>query len=579
MADEAKVREERSLRIEALKFSTQQSWIKLKMDPIAFSKMSLRDRSPIASAATKNISLSGPAIQNHVKPQENEQNSRHRPRRRGNRKRQEQDSATRLPVTKSTLSISENEDDGGVLLNAALTSVPAEGPARSNVPPKPTDVNISALNANRLVTSAYMPATNTHVPATLTDYSATTAHQAAKATIKLMKQERHKAIRDSKPVNMSRSSNSTMLNPTAPIYQPTNVALPLGIPGGYYGQSAQRFTPYEPVRSDPVFRVLPPWRIDKISRFSSTAALRSNTLPTTTAPRAPLAVPGPISVAAPVSSITSLQQPLTTSSEVKERNHIRKGEQTLSQRLAQNARNAAPEPEAAYVLQASRSPTRISSPHNLLLVLDLNGTLIYRKTPSIYFTPRPFLSHFLKYCLTNHSVMIWSSARPENVKRICEKIFSLSQRQHVIAEWARDTLELSKADFFDKVQVYKRLDRIWDNVSIQKKHPQYAQGGKWSQANTVLIDDSMYKAAKQPYNHLEIPEFLGPTKSKQDDVLGQVVAYLEEAKRWDDISCFIKQTTFTMNAGQSWDWYKGQRVAPEGTNGALGARGELPAMQ
>lgn len=165
------------------------------------------------------------------------------------------------------------------------------------------------------------------------------------------------------------------------------------------------------------------------------------------------------------------------------------------------------------------------------------------------------------------------------MKRICDKIFSLSQRQHVIAEWARDTLELSKADFLDKVQVYKRLDRIWDNESIQKKHPQYAQGAKWSQANTVLIDDSMYKAAKQPYNHLEIPEFLGPTKSKQDDVLGQVVAYLEEARRWDDVSCFIKQTTFTMNAGQSWDWYKGQRVAPEGTNGALGARRELPAMQ
>jgi len=591
MADEEKVREEHSLRIEALRFSTQRRWIKLKMDPTAFSKMSLRDRSPTASAATKNISLSGPALQNHVKPQENEQNFKHRPRRRGNRKKQEQNSATHLPDTKSTLSISENEEDGGVSLNAALNSVLAKDLTQSKVTPKPTDVNISALITNGSTTSAYMPAKNTHVPVTLNEYSATTAHQATKATSKLMKEERQTTRRDSKPANMSRPSNSTLLNPTAPIYQPPNIALPLGIPGGHYGQSAQRFTPYEPVRSVPVFRFMPLWRIDKMTRFSSTAAFQDNILPTTIARSAPLAVTGPTSVpalgpiqvfasvSAQVSSITSLQQPLTTSSKVKKRKHIRNGEQTLSQRLAQKARNAAPEPEAAYILQASRSPTRISSPHNLLLVLDLNGTLVYRKTPSIYFTPRPFLSDFLDYCMANHSVLIWSSARPKNVKRICGTIFSLPQRQHVVAEWARDTLELSKADFLDKVQVYKRLDRIWDNDTIQRKNPQYAQGGRWRQANTLLLDDSMYKAAKQPYNHIEIPEYLGPTKSKQDDVLGQVVAYLEEARRWDDVSRFVKQRKFTTNGGQSWDCYKEQSVAAEGENGALGSHGGLSASQ
>ena len=162
--------------------------------------------------------------------------------------------------------------------------------------------------------------------------------------------------------------------------------------------------------------------------------------------------------------------------------------------------------------------------------------------------------------MTNHSVLVWSSARPENVNRICGAIFTTTQRPQVIAEWGRDTLELSKKDFYEDVQVYKRLDRIWNNESIQMKHPQYAQGGRWSQSNTVLIDDSMNKAAKQPYNHLEIPEFLGPAKPDGDDVLGQVVAYLEEARRWDDVSRFIKLTKFRMDTVQSWDWEKGQRL-------------------
>jgi len=100
----------------------------------------------------------------------------------------------------------------------------------------------------------------------------------------------------------------------------------------------------------------------------------------------------------------------------------------------------------------------------------------------------------------------------------------------------------------------------------------------------VLIDDSMFKAAKQPYSHLEIPEYLGPAKSKQtgqdkDDVLGQVVAFLEEARRSDDVSRFIKQTKFRMNSEQGWDWEKGQRLVRDSKNDDLVAQGGVLAAE
>jgi len=589
MADQAKIKEARLQHIEALRRSTRQSCKRLKMDPTSFSTMSLRDRSPVASDVQKNASLSGPVLQNHVKQSGNEQNPKQTTRKHGRRKKQEQNSTS---YPKSPLSVDENEGDGEVLLNAASKSVSAKNLPPKRAPPKSTERNIPATSANGMATSAHVSATTTDVPVIPEDLTATTAHQAAKATIKLMKRERYKAKRDSKSANMSRPSRSTPLDPTAPVYEPVNMGLPLGDLNSSSGQPLQRFTPYEPVQSVLVFRVLPPWRIDKSTRFTSTATFQSvafsspipRSAPVSGPVFTPVSAPVPAPVSTPVSAAASSKQPRGVPRAKKEPKPTRHKHENTRASTHGGPPGLTPQPEAAYILQASRNPTRVSSPQSLLLVLDLNGTLVYRKTPSINFTPRPFLSNFLDYCMTNHSVFIWSSARPENVNRICGTIFTASQRPHVVSEWGRDTLELSKREYYEDVQVYKRLDRIWNNETIQVKHPQYAQGGRWSQSNTVLIDDSMYKAAKQPYSHLEIPEYLGPAKSKQtgqdkDDVLGQVVAFLEEARRSDDVSRFIKQTKFKMNSEQGWDWEKGQRLVRDSKNDDLVAQGGVLAAE
>ena len=218
-----------------------------------------------------------------------------------------------------------------------------------------------------------------------------------------------------------------------------------------------------------------------------------------------------------------------------------------------------PVPTADYLFQASSTPRRTSNPQSLLIVLDLNGTLLARRRHSNQVLPRPNLGNFLRYCLENHTVMIWSSAQPASVDVMCEKIFQPQQRLNLLREWARDTLDLTEYDYYEKVQVYKRLDRIWDNSILQSQYVDFNhhKEGIWSQANTVLIDDSLVKARKQPYNHIEVPEYTLQSGAEGGmKVLNQVVAYLEELRKWNDVSCFIKGNHFEINSGWVWDWTK-----------------------
>lgn len=103
--------------------------------------------------------------------------------------------------------------------------------------------------------------------------------------------------------------------------------------------------------------------------------------------------------------------------------------------------------------------------------------------------------------------------------------------------------------------MYKRLDRIWDDERLQYRHPDLDQGGRWAQNNTLLIDDSFQKASAQPFNHVEVPEYVEGDERDGDgrNVLAQVVGYLEEARRWNDVSAFVREKGFVVDAGWRWE--------------------------
>ena len=226
------------------------------------------------------------------------------------------------------------------------------------------------------------------------------------------------------------------------------------------------------------------------------------------------------------------------------------GRQTSSVRPA-----AIPEPTSDYLKRASVPPIRLDSPQHLLIVLDLNGTLLIRRPGSKSYHPRPCLQPFLDYCLANHFLLIWSSAMPANVQGVCSKLFTPSQRSLLLGEWGRDTFGLTSKKYRERVQVYKRLSWVWAEKGIQALHPWAEHGVKWDQGNTVLIDDSSEKGRSEPWNLVQVPGFVKEKKKVEEgDVLAQVVGWMEEARGWSDISGFIWAMGKSFKGDHSWMW-------------------------
>lgn len=323
-----------------------------------------------------------------------------------------------------------------------------------------------------------------------------------------------------------------VLNPTVAAYQPLGSST-IGNAQVSRNSSSMAFTPYQPVRSVTSFWRVPSWRIDKWRRYRSTARAKSSIVQSTEAVSRPK---GRWTVSPPRAHVG-----LRTSSLSLEPSTSRAQSETPIRDLKIHL--PAPVPTPQYITQASRPSKRLQRPQSLLLILDLNGTLLMRRRASRSYTPRPSLGRFLSYCFNHHSVLIWSSATPTNVEAICRKVFSKEQRRNLLGEWGRDTLGLTPVQYKGHVQVYKKLDRVWNSQALNSMHPDSEKGIKWDQRNTVLIDDSALKGSAQPHNLVHIPEF---TKDKADsgDVLQQIVAYLEELQMYDDVSNFISQTPF-----------------------------------
>jgi hypothetical protein len=214
-----------------------------------------------------------------------------------------------------------------------------------------------------------------------------------------------------------------------------------------------------------------------------------------------------------------------------------------------------PTPSASYLAQAEvdrvldvEDASTVHYPRRLLVVIDLNGTILCRTNRKSSFQRRKNVEKFMAYLLDKHSVMVWSSSRPHNVKDMLSGLLSQAQREKLVTTWARDTLRLTKTQYEHKVQVYKQLSWIWES-DIGSQNP---DSGLWDQTNTVLIDDSAKKAAAEPYNLVEIPEFNG--KDEEIDVLGQVLGHLQWLSLQPNVSNAIRRTPFKANGSWNWTW-------------------------
>ena len=207
-----------------------------------------------------------------------------------------------------------------------------------------------------------------------------------------------------------------------------------------------------------------------------------------------------------------------------------------------------PNPTTRYLLHSTTLPTVLPLPRRILVIIDLNGTLLHRPSrqhPS-HFIERPYTKAFLEYCISNFVVGIWSSARPQNVSNMVAGLLTSEQMSKCAFVWSRDKFRLSAEDYNAHVQCYKRLTQVWSDVSIQTTHPFAMYGQFWDQSNTILIDDSIEKGRSEPHNLVEIPEFSGMAE-EQAEVLPQVHDYLNILCYQGNISSFVRQHPFRLN--------------------------------
>ncbi|KAG9715446.1 hypothetical protein KCU90_g12097, partial [Aureobasidium melanogenum] len=90
------------------------------------------------------------------------------------------------------------------------------------------------------------------------------------------------------------------------------------------------------------------------------------------------------------------------------------------------------------------------------------------------------------------------------------------------------------------VQVYKQLSWIWEDPTLQMNAPL----GGWSQRDTVLVDDSVDKAAAEPHNLIEVDEFTNSAAQHENTTLLDVISYLERIRWFDNVSAEIRATPF-----------------------------------
>jgi hypothetical protein len=152
-----------------------------------------------------------------------------------------------------------------------------------------------------------------------------------------------------------------------------------------------------------------------------------------------------------------------------------------------------------------------------LLVLDVNGLLVARYKQSDKGKPplnvvehgvvakthifkRPFCDAFLKFCFENFHVGIWSSMMESNVHKVLNYIYRSSTWKHqfafVMHQKDCTNTGLKNPEKHQQPLFLKDLKKVWARF----------RPGEFNEKNTLLIDDTPYKALRNPAHTAIFPE-------------------------------------------------------------------------
>ncbi|XP_029130490.1 ubiquitin-like domain-containing CTD phosphatase 1 isoform X1 [Cajanus cajan] len=206
-----------------------------------------------------------------------------------------------------------------------------------------------------------------------------------------------------------------------------------------------------------------------------------------------------------------------------------------------------------------------------LIVLDVNGLLVdivssppkYRKPDATIrrraIFKRPFYLEFLNFCLEKFEVGVWSSRTKKNIDSIIDYLMG-NMKQRLLFCW--DLSHCTETSFKTlenkyKPVVFKDLRKIWDkhdsNLPWEK--------GYYNESNTLLLDDSPYKALLNPPCNSVFPHTF-KFQSQSDKSLGaggDLRQYLDGLANAENMVKYVEQHPFGQEGinekSQCWNFY------------------------
>ncbi|XP_060191801.1 uncharacterized protein LOC132621520 [Lycium barbarum] len=206
-----------------------------------------------------------------------------------------------------------------------------------------------------------------------------------------------------------------------------------------------------------------------------------------------------------------------------------------------------------------------------LLILDVNGLLADVVNPppkdcnpdacfwrrAIF--KRPYCNDFLKFCFERFDVGIWSSRSKKIVVKVVDYLLgNLKHKLLFCWDMSHSTQTMFKTlENKHKPLVCKELSKVWDRYDPNLPW----ERGDYDESNTLLLDDSPYKALLNPAHTAIFPHSY-TFKAENDNSLGpggDLRIYLEELLKAEHVQKYVEQHPFGQRAidqtSSDWNFY------------------------
>ncbi|KAB1216827.1 hypothetical protein CJ030_MR4G015441 [Morella rubra] len=214
----------------------------------------------------------------------------------------------------------------------------------------------------------------------------------------------------------------------------------------------------------------------------------------------------------------------------------------------------------------------LDSSNKKLLILDVNGLL----ADIVSYVPpgskadivisgkavfrRPFCDDFLQFCFDKFVVGVWSSRTKRNMDRLIDFLMGDS-RCKLLFCWDQShctSTGVNTLENKEKPLLLKELRKLWEKLEPDLPW----EKGEYREANTLLLDDSPYKALLNPVNTAIFPHTYQYTDF-DDTSLGPgggLRVYVEGLAMADNVQKYVQENPFGQLAisesNPSWSFYR-----------------------